>query len=99
MSQLDRSSFDTQLFSWSDWAADGPMTMQFSNVELKVPVGSFAAGTKFPLATIMGEASLLVLTDEQEKSYAFDLKINVGAAVDLPQVDECGPECQHDHSN
>jgi hypothetical protein len=99
MEQAERSSFDTQLFSWEEWQADGPMTMQFSNIQLKVPVGEYAVGAKFPFAILMGEASLLVLVDEQEEQHAFDLKVSVGAAVELPAVDECGPECQHDHTH
>lgn len=100
-----RESFDTQLFTWDNWNQEGPLQMQFSEVVLKVPVGEYAIGTKFPFAYLLGDASLLVLIDDQEKEHAFDLKVSVGASVelpesdacDLPQAEACGINCTHNH--
>lgn len=97
---MDRSSFDEQMFSWENYAVDPnePMTMQFSNVELKVPVGSFPVGTKFPFAIIAGGLSLLVLIDADDNQTGFDLKVSVGEEVQPPQEDQCEAGCSHDHS-
>lgn len=95
---MERDSFDQQLFTWEHWADEGPLSMQYTNVELKVPVGEFSMGTKFPFAFILGDASILVLVDDAQEEHAFDLKLSVGEKVD-PPVAECGPECHHDHSH
>lgn len=93
---MDRTSFDNQLFTWEKYNPDGPNDMQFANVELKVQVGSFPAGTKFPFALLLGSVSLLVLIDEKDEEHGFDLKLNVGEKVEPPEHDEdC--ECGHDH--
>ncbi len=91
-------SFDSQLFSWESWSPEGPMSMQFSDVTLKVQVGDFAEGTKFPFAFILGEMSLLVLVDEQQEEHPFRLGLSVGAKVDTSELqhsDGCG--CGHEH--
>jgi len=93
---MERESLEQQLFSWKDWFEEGPMAMQFSDVELKVPVGPYSIGTHFPSAFIMGDISVLVSIDEAGEEHTFDLKMTVGEAVDLPAA-ECGHECQHHH--
>jgi hypothetical protein len=61
---MDRPSFDQQLFTWDKYHPEGPMSMQFSKVELKVPVGEFVVGTKFPFDFLLGDVSVLVLIDD-----------------------------------
>lgn len=101
---MARNSFDEQLFTWENWNDEGPLSMQYSNVELKVPVGSYPAGSKFPFAFILGDMSMLVLVDDKQEEHGFDLKLNVGEEVQpeacaVPSVDahddECG--CGHEH--
>jgi hypothetical protein len=105
---MARNSFDEQLFTWENWNNEGPLSMQYSNVELKVAVGSYPAGSKFPFAFILGDMSMLVLVDEQHEEHGFDLKLAVGEEVQaeacpVPDADshgeshdeECG--CGHDH--
>lgn len=91
---MDRTSLDNQIFTWGTWDQEGPMSMQFGDVELKVQVGEFPAGTKFPAAFLMGDASLLVLLDDKQQEHAFDLKVNVGERVE-PEHEECGEGCTH----
>lgn len=92
-------SFDKQLFDWEDWASEGPMSMQFSNVTLKVAVGDYAVGTKFPFAFLLGEVSLLVLVDEKHEEHGFRLNLNAAEAVDPSELhaegEACG--CGHEH--
>ena len=90
-------SFDSQLFSWSEWAQEGPLSMQFVDVTLKVQVGDYPVGTKFPFAFLLGEISLLVLVDDQQKEHAFRLGLSVGEKVDPPDM-QCHDEgCTHHH--
>lgn len=92
----DRTSLENQIFTWENWSEEGPMSMQFANVELTVPVGDFPAGTKFPFAFILGDDSLLVLVDDQDQEHTFDLKVSVGDKVDVPEhADSC--DCGHEH--
>jgi hypothetical protein len=98
---MDFESFDSQLFTWESWAQEGPLSMQFSNVELKVPVGEFPVGTKFPHALLLGDQSILILIDEKEEVYAFNLNLSVGDKVDTSKLMEHNHEdscdCGHDH--
>lgn len=90
-------TLDGQLFSWEEWNDEGPLSMQFSGVTLKVQVGDFAVGTKFPFAFILGERSLLVLIDEQQEEHGFRLNLSVGEKVE-PSEDHCHDEgCTHHH--
>jgi len=96
-----RDTLEHQLFTWEDWNDEGPMSMQFSNVTLKVPVGDYPAGTTFPHAFILGEASLLVLVDDEDEEHGFELNVSVGRAVQPEELghgsghDACG--CGHEH--
>jgi hypothetical protein len=97
MSESKIQTLDSQLFTWEDWDSEGPMSMQFSNVELKVPVGEFPAGTKFSHAFLLGEASVLVLVDEQGEEHGFHLNLSVGSPV-APDELQCQNEgCTHHH--
>lgn len=88
---MDRASLENQLFFWQDWdELDSSMSMQFYDVELKVAVGDFPIGTKFPSAYILGDNSLLVLTDNNDKQFSFALNISVGEAVEPEVYEGCG---------
>lgn len=92
-----REPLENQIFSWEGWDDEGPMAMQFSDVELKVQVGDFPAGTKFPHAFLLGESSILAFYDEDGNEHAFDLKLSVGSKIEGPlhDHDHCG--CGHEH--
>lgn len=97
MSDNKIESLDAQLFTWEAWAPEGPLSMQFSNVELKVPVGDYPAGTKLPHAFLLGEASVLVLVDEKGDEHGFRLNVSVGERVDPSEL-QCQDEgCTHHH--
>lgn len=93
----EREPLENQIFSWEEWNEEGPMAMQYGDVELKVQVGEFPAGTKFPAAFLLGEQSLLVLIDDKQEEHGFALKLSVGEAVqpDVHEHDHCG--CGHEH--
>jgi hypothetical protein len=88
-------SLDGQLFTWEDWHEEGPLSMQFNEVTLKVAIGEWPAGTKFPAAFILGETSLLVLIDENQEEHGFKLNLSVGEKVDPPECHDEG--CTHHH--
>jgi hypothetical protein len=94
---MERTSFDNQIFKWEAWEEmDGELSLQFFDIELNVPVGQFPVGTKFPLALLMGDISILTLVDDQRNEYHFDLKLTVGEAVDPNDYQaECGEGCTH----
>jgi hypothetical protein len=95
---MDRVSFENQIFTWSEWAQhEGPLSLQFKDVVLTVPVGDFPVGTKFPYAILVGDGSLLVLVDDQKQEFLFDLKLTVGEAVEIPQEGDCHEGCSHHH--
>lgn len=96
---MDRSTMENQLFTWDGWDDNGPGDMSFSDVELKVPVGDFPAGTKFPVAVWMGSASLLLLIDENQKEFAYELNISVGAQVDPTTLHNHGDSCDCGHEH
>ena len=94
MNANELPALDSQLFDWEGWNDEGPLSMQFAGVTLKVAVGEFTAGTKFPFAFILGEHSLLVLIDEDKKEHGFRLNLSVGERVDPPE--HCHDEnCTH----
>lgn len=95
---MSRVSLEQQLFSWKDWQDEGPGLMGFSNVELKVPMGQFAVGTKFDFAWFYSDLSAVTLVDEtNSQEYSFTLTLTPGPAVELPSTlghaDECA--CEH----
>jgi len=96
MNANDLPSLDGQLFEWKDWYEEGPLSMQFVDVTLKVQVGDFPAGTRLPAAFIMGEQSLLVLIDDEHEEHGFRLNVSVGEKVE-PPTEQCGEGCCHHH--
>jgi hypothetical protein len=74
--KLDTLEF--QLFEWQGWDEDGPADLTFHDVVLKVPVGKFPVGAKFPEAVWIGSKSALILIDEDDTEHFFELKVSVG---------------------
>lgn len=97
---MERLTFDQQLFSCQGWKPSESGGMEFLEVKLNVAMGQFPVGAEFPLAFILGHHSLLVLVDEQEKEYTFDLKLSVGEELDFSEdcEEDCECEC-HDHEH
>ncbi len=89
-------TLDSQLFTWDGWDSEGPMSMQFTDVTLKVQVGDYPVGAKFPFAFLLGEMSLLVLVDDQQEEHAFRLGLSVGEKVDPSEL-QCQEGCTHHH--
>jgi hypothetical protein len=73
------NSFEKQLFNWDGWDDISPMCLQFYNVELVVPVGSFPIGTRFSCACVDGENSSLRLFDEDGTEHTFGLVLSVSS--------------------
>ena len=93
---MDRQSIEQTLFSWHGWEDEGPFNLGFSDVVLKVQIGQFPVGAKFPFAWVMGEQSTLILIDEQDQQHGFSLTLTVGDPVEL--ITSSNPcDCGHEH--
>jgi hypothetical protein len=55
---INGESLECQLFSWTGWDGD-PECLTFYEPILKVQIGKYPPGTKFDLATILFDKSLL----------------------------------------
>lgn len=84
---MERDTLEQQLFSWEGWDDNGIMCPQFYNVVLKVPIGSFPVGHKFPVAFFNGDTSVISFMDENDKEHAFELLLSVGNPV-LPKEED-----------
>lgn len=96
---LDEQIFHSEQFAPLQGAALGA---QFKDITLKVKVGDFEVGHKFAFAILVGDASLLILIDEDKTEHAFRLNANVGEAVDMAELhasdghdESC--DCGHEH--
>jgi hypothetical protein len=76
--ESNHTGLEDQLFLWDGWDENGPMALQFYKVELKVQVGEFPVGTKFAVACVDGEKSVLTLIEENETEHAYELRLSVG---------------------
>jgi hypothetical protein len=94
---MERHTLECQIFSWKGWDQLDDVDLAFEDVELKVPVGEFPAGTKFPNAFLLISSSMLILLDTDEQEHAFELNVSVGQKITPPEVceDACG--CGHNH--
>lgn len=95
---MERDTFDHQLFTWENWDQMEIGDLQFYDVTLKVQVGEFAPGTKFPAAFLIGSQSMLVLMDEKDQEHAYPVLLSTGEKIDpstLPHAESC--DCGHDH--
>ena len=96
---LDEQLFHSEQFAPLHGAALGA---QFKDITLKTKVGDFEVGHKFAFAVLVGDASILVLIDEDKTEHAFRLNVSVGDPVDVAELQgseehEHGPGCSHDH--
>lgn len=91
------SALDEQLFTAGAWRPAGGLSAEFKDVELKVQVGDFPAGSKFPFAALVGDASVLVLVDEDKKEHGFRLSVAVGEKVDVESLHCDDENCTHQH--
>ncbi len=100
---MSDSKFDTldgQVFESEAWHPMQGLNAQFKDVTLKVQVGDFPAGTKFPYAVLIGDSSILVLVDEKKEEHGFRLSVSVGERVKPEELQQdhdenCG--CGHTH--
>lgn len=92
------NTLDNQLFTSEAWRpANGLLNAEFKDVTLKVQIGEFPAGSKFPYAVLVGDASALVLVDDQKGEHGFRLNVSVGDKLS-PEDMECHDEnCTHHH--
>ena len=97
---IDEQIFHSEQFAPLHGAAIGA---QFRDITLTSKVGDFEVGHKFAFAVLVGDASLLVLIDEDKTEHAFRLNVSVGEPVDITELrgseeeHEHGPGCSHDH--
>lgn len=95
---LDEQLFHSEQFAPLHGAALGA---QFKDITLKTKVGEFEVGTKFAFAILVGDASALILIDEDKNEHAFRLSVSVGEPIPQdefqPEEHEHGPGCSHDH--
>lgn len=95
----ERIPLEMQLFSWESWDDEGPMAIQVYNVTLKVQIGEFPVGTKFPTAFVMGETSTLALYDEDGTEHAFALNMSAGEKLSTTKQDAQGGHCNCGHEH
>lgn len=96
---------DEQLFTAEQYAPmpGAMLALQAKDVTLNTKMGDFPAGSKFAFAILLGDASAVVLIDENQKEHAFRLNVSVGEALDVdelkePHGDGCGDDhCGHEH--
>lgn len=91
------TALDEQLFTAGAWRPAGGLSAEFKDVVLKVQVGEFPAGSKFPFAALVGDASILVLVDEDKKEHGFRLGVSVGESVDTADLHCDDENCTHHH--
>ena len=77
---MKRYGLEDALFTWQEWDENGVMSPMFYDVVLKVPVGDFPTGHKFPVAFLNGEDSTITFMEDKmgEKSHTFELSLSVG---------------------
>lgn len=94
---MERDTFEHQLFTWEGWDQLDTADLQFYDVTLTVQVGDHPAGTKFPVAFVLASQSMVVLMDDKDEEFAYELKLSVGDRL-TPATHEheaCG--CGHEH--
>jgi hypothetical protein len=78
-----RDKLEHQLFTWEGWDDNGPLCLQFYNVELTVQVGKFPVGTKFKLAMFDGDTSSVTFENHDvegntTESHTYALNVSLG---------------------
>ena len=96
---LDEQIFHSEQFAPLHGVALGA---QFKDITLTAKVGEFEVGHKFAFAILVGDASLLILIDEDKTEHAFRLNVSVGEAIDMDELhgsdghdESC--DCGHEH--
>jgi len=78
---LSTNTAEGQLFDWDGWDQPGTAEFQFYNVVLKVPVGKYEVGQKFPTVCVDYEKSKLSVWEEGNQTGVptaqFDLVLSV----------------------
>ncbi len=102
MSESKNVPLDEQLLTSDQWAPvpNAMFGLQFKDVTLNTRVGEFEAGTKFAFAVLLGDASALILIDENQKEHGFRLSLSVGEAFDPAELSAGHDEscdCGHEH--
>lgn len=93
---------DEQLFTAEHFAPlpGAVLGLQFKDVTLKAKVGDFDSGTKFAFAVLLGDASALVLIDEDKNEHAFRLNVSVGEPISVDELhdpNDASCDCGHEH--
>lgn len=79
---------ESQLFNWEGWDDNGPMCPQFYQVILKVPVGEFPIGHKFPVAFFNGDKSTISFMDDDDVEHVFELRLSIRNRVTETNVQD-----------
>jgi len=77
-------TLERQIFSWQTWDEPAFGIFSFEGVELKVPVGRFPIGTKFPGAIFNTHNSTVAFFPDLEHTdanYTFSVVCSVGAEL------------------
>jgi hypothetical protein len=96
---MERDTLEHQLFTWDSWDEMEVGDLQFHDVTLITEVGEHAVGSQFPTAFLIGSQSMLVLMNEKDEEFAYELKLHVGERLP-PVVWEHSDEacnCGHEH--
>lgn len=96
------TALDEQLFTSDAFAQVGGALLgaQYKDVTLTTKVGEFEAGSKFAFAVLLGDASALILIDEDKNEHAFRLNVSVGEPIapdEFHADDHDHENCDHDH--
>lgn len=97
---MERNTFENQLFAWEGWDEMEVGDLQFHDVTLVAQVGEHAIGSKFPTAFLIGSKSMLVLMNDKDEEFAYDIKLSVGEKLAKPEAHQHADEacgCGHDH--
>lgn len=78
----DSLGLECQVFDWDGWDDNGIMCPQFYKVVLRVPVGEFSVGHKFPVAFFNGDNSTITFCDENDNHYTYKMNLTIGQKVE-----------------
>jgi hypothetical protein len=78
----NRLGLECQLSDWDGWDDNGIMCPQFYKVVLRVPVGDFPVGHKFPVAFFNGDDSTITFCDEKDNHYTYGMLLTLGQKVE-----------------
>lgn len=70
---------EKNIFDWDGWDQHDTMAFSFTDVTLKVPVGEFPAGTKFPFANVDYENGTMEFCEEDDTCHQFRMNLSLVA--------------------